>query len=215
MHRLAPERSTLPLRRSGNTVYVVHQSTGISVIAGQSFGWEPGDMFVVPSWAPVEHRTELPADLFTLSDTPVSRALGAVDTDAIVDVTGTLPWPHDPDGLTAGWWRGLCRDFTELRPDLEKAARCGTPLPLESVRLLAPVLNPSKIVACTSNYSAHVEEMHKVQRRTLGRVESWMMTLLSGDVIFTGAPPGVGPIRPGDLLETRISRLGAMTLRVR
>jgi 2-keto-4-pentenoate hydratase/2-oxohepta-3-ene-1,7-dioic acid hydratase in catechol pathway len=279
--------------------------------------------------------------------------LGAVDTDTdtIVDVTGALPWPHDPDGLTAGWWRRLCRDFAEARPDLEKASTAGTRLPLGSVRLLAPVLNPSKIVACACNYSAHVEEMHEVQRRTLGRVESWMMnfdvflkapssisgpadditlppeilaageeihheselvvvigsggkdiaedaaldhvfgytvglditvrspgdrsrrksydtfsplgpwvttadevgdpgdldirllangterqrvntatlitkipaivsyasrmmTLLPGDVIFTGAPPGVGPIRPGDLLETRISRLGAMTLRV-
>ncbi|MBC6457200.1 fumarylacetoacetate hydrolase family protein [Actinomadura sp. HBU206391] len=278
--------------------------------------------------------------------------LGAVDGDTIVDVTDALPWPHDPDGLTAGWWRRLCRDFAEARPDLEKAASGGTRLPLASVRLHAPVLNPSKIVACASNYSAHVEEMHDVQRRTLGRVESWMMnfdvflkapssisgpaddivlppeivaageeihheselvivigaggkdiaedtalghvfgytvglditvrspadrsrrksydtfsplgpwvttadevgdpgdldirllangeqrqavntatlitkipaivsyasrmmTLLPGDVIFTGAPPGVGPIRPGDLLETQISRLGAMTLRVR
>jgi 2-keto-4-pentenoate hydratase/2-oxohepta-3-ene-1,7-dioic acid hydratase in catechol pathway len=44
---------------------------------------------------------------------------------------------------------------------------------------------------------------------------SRMMTLLPGDLIFTGAPPGVGPIAAGDMLETRIDRLGSMTLTVR
>ncbi|MBC6457201.1 cupin domain-containing protein [Actinomadura sp. HBU206391] len=76
MHRLAPGRSTLPVRRSGNAVYVVHRGTGTTVIAGQGFEWGPGDMFVVPSWAPVEHLAHTSADLFTLSDTPVLRALG-------------------------------------------------------------------------------------------------------------------------------------------
>jgi 2-keto-4-pentenoate hydratase/2-oxohepta-3-ene-1,7-dioic acid hydratase in catechol pathway len=41
-----------------------------------------------------------------------------------------------------------------------------------------------------------------------------MMTLLPGDVIFTGAPPGVGPIKPGDVLDTSISGLGTMRHRV-
>ena len=41
------------------------------------------------------------------------------------------------------------------------------------------------------------------------------MTLRPGDLIFTGAPPGVGPIYPGDVLYTRISRIGSMTINVR
>lgn len=44
---------------------------------------------------------------------------------------------------------------------------------------------------------------------------SSIMTLLPGDVIFTGAPPGVGPIEPGDELHARISRIGSMRLAVR
>ncbi|MGH3304335.1 MAG: fumarylacetoacetate hydrolase family protein, partial [Streptosporangiaceae bacterium] len=44
---------------------------------------------------------------------------------------------------------------------------------------------------------------------------SSVMTLLPGDLIFTGAPPGVGPIAPGDTLCARITRLGEMKLRVR
>ncbi|MFE1962111.1 fumarylacetoacetate hydrolase family protein [Streptomyces sp. NPDC059479] len=278
--------------------------------------------------------------------------LGVVVGDSVVDVTGALPWPHEPDPLLAGWWRGLCRDFAVLAPALEEAAANGRRLPLDSVRLAAPVLAPTKIIACASNYREHVDEMHSVQQRTLGQVESWMMnfdvflkapssvvgpeadivlprevlaagseihheselvvvigtggkdiavenalehvlgytiglditvrsaadrsrrksydsfsplgpwlttgdeagdpadfdilltcngeqrqavntaslitpipqiiayasrmmTLNPGDVIFTGAPPGVGPILPGDVLDTSISRLGAMTLPVR
>lgn len=278
--------------------------------------------------------------------------LGVVTGDQIVDVTRALPW-HDADPVTAGWWRALCRDFADLRPGLEAAAKAGTRVALASVRLRAPALNPSKVIACASNYREHVAEMHAVQQRTLGRVEDWMMnfdvflkapsaisgpadavvlprqvlgagqeihheaelvtvigtggkdiaedaapghilgytvglditvrgaadrsrrksydtfaplgpwittadeagdpasleidlirngddhrqhscagdmitsvraivsyvsqimTLLPGDLIFTGAPPGVGQIRPGDVLETRISRIGSMTIEVR
>jgi 2-keto-4-pentenoate hydratase/2-oxohepta-3-ene-1,7-dioic acid hydratase in catechol pathway len=277
--------------------------------------------------------------------------LGAVTGERIVDVTGALP-AHDPDPVTAGWWRALCRDFADLRPRLEAARDAGPAVELAAVRLRPPALTPSKVIACASNYRDHVREMHEVQQRTLGRVEDWMMnfdiflkapsaisgpgdaivlpheliaagqeihheaelvvviaaggkdipedaaaghilgytiglditvrgaadrsrrksydtfaplgpwittadevgdpadldidlirngddhrqhsrardmitpvpaivsyasrimTLLPGDLIFTGAPPGVGPIHPGDVLEARISRLGAMTLSV-
>lgn len=116
--------------------------------------------------------------------------LGIVVDGGLVDATGALPWPHDPDPLTAGWWRRLCRDFAEARPGLERAAAEGARIPLEGVRLRAPVLNPSKIVAAASNYAAHVEEMHRVQERTLGRVESWMMNF----DVFLKAPSSLsGP----------------------
>jgi 2-keto-4-pentenoate hydratase/2-oxohepta-3-ene-1,7-dioic acid hydratase in catechol pathway len=278
--------------------------------------------------------------------------LGVVTGDEVTDVTGALPWPHDPDPVTAGWWRRLCREFELVRPALAAAAAdpASPRTPLAAARLLAPAVNPSKIVAAASNYAAHVAEMHQVQRRTLGAVEPWMMrfdiflkapssiagprddiwlpaqeagreihheaelvaivgaggrhipaeealgaivgytiglditvradgdrsrrksydtfsplgpwlvtrdeagdpadmdieldrngvrrqrvstrdmlvpvagivacasavmTLLPGDVIFTGAPPGVGPIEPGDKLRVRIGRLGEMEVGVR
>jgi 2-keto-4-pentenoate hydratase/2-oxohepta-3-ene-1,7-dioic acid hydratase in catechol pathway len=43
---------------------------------------------------------------------------------------------------------------------------------------------------------------------------SSVMTLVPGDLIFTGAPSGVGPIHPGDVVDVRISRLGSMRVRV-
>lgn len=280
------------------------------------------------------------------------QRLGVVTDDGVADVTAALPWPHDPDPLTAGWWRRLCRDFGQVRRALTEAAARAEVTPFREVRLRAPVAGPSKIIAVASNYAGHVTEMHEVQQRTLGRVEPWMMsfdiflkapsavsgpaddivlppaevaagheihheselvavvgtggrdipaasaashllgytiglditvrsagdrsrrksydtfsplgpwlttrdeagdaadldieltcngvqrqkvntasmlvpvpeivayassvmTLLPGDVIFTGAPPGVGPIAAGDRLRTRISRLGEMELRVR
>ena len=95
--------------------------------------------------------------------------LGVVAGEQIVDVTGALP-AHDTDPVSAGWWRALCRDFADLRPGLEAAAAAGTRVPLAAVRLRAPALNPSKVIACASNYHDHVEEMHSVQQRTLGPI---------------------------------------------
>ncbi len=43
---------------------------------------------------------------------------------------------------------------------------------------------------------------------------SSVMTLNAGDVIATGTPEGVGPIRPGDTLRIQIERVGDMTMRV-
>ncbi len=122
-------------------------------------------------------------------------------SDGVVDVSDALPWPHDPDPLTAGWWRALCRDFADLAPALDAAARTRTPRPISEVSLRAPVLAPSKVIAAASNYGDHVAEMHEVQERTLGRVEAWMMNF----DIFLKAPsavvgPGAAIVLPPDVV---------------
>lgn len=43
---------------------------------------------------------------------------------------------------------------------------------------------------------------------------SRIMTLLPGDLISTGTPPGVGPLRPGDLVELTIPEIGTLNHRV-
>jgi 2-keto-4-pentenoate hydratase/2-oxohepta-3-ene-1,7-dioic acid hydratase in catechol pathway len=43
---------------------------------------------------------------------------------------------------------------------------------------------------------------------------SRMMTLLPGDLILTGTPAGVGPLRPGDRVEVEIERVGVLSNRV-
>jgi uncharacterized protein (TIGR00369 family) len=39
---------------------------------------------------------------------------------------------------------------------------------------------------------------------------SRFMTLERGDLLFTGTPAGVGPVRPGDRLEARLERVGSL-----
>lgn len=125
--------------------------------------------------------------------------LGVVTPAGLIDVTAGLPWQHDPDPLTAGWWRGLCRDFGTLVDPLSHAAE-DRPV-VEAPRLRAPAMNPSKVIATAMNYTDHVEEMHSVQERTIGRVESWMMDF----DIFLKAPSSIsGPaddiVLPSDVL---------------
>lgn len=55
--------------------------------------------------------------------------------------------------------------------------------------------------------------VYKVER--LIEFASSFYTLYPGDVLFTGTPQGVGPIRPGDALRARCEGLGEMTVQVR
>jgi len=43
---------------------------------------------------------------------------------------------------------------------------------------------------------------------------SGIMTLSPGDIISTGTPPGVGPMRPRDLIEVRIEGIGVLKNKV-
>ena len=43
---------------------------------------------------------------------------------------------------------------------------------------------------------------------------SEVMTLLPGDVISTGTPSGIGPMRPGDVVEVRVEGIGTLRNRV-
>ena len=119
--------------------------------------------------------------------------LGVISDDgaSIADVTGALPWQHDPDPLVAGWWRRLCREFDTLRPRIEAAARSAPTRPLDQVRLRAPVLNPSKVVATAVNYAEHVAEMRdEILGRTRSSTDPWMLEF---DVFLKAPSSVVGP----------------------
>lgn len=93
MLRVIGGRATAPCRRSGNQIFVVHRGTGHSVIDGRRFTWRPGDMFVIPSWSAAEHHAERTAEIFTIADTPVLRALGIYREETLAEpqpVTSTF-----------------------------------------------------------------------------------------------------------------------------
>ena len=75
MHRIYPGERTSTRRKTGSSVYVVFQGAGCTVINGIRFAWGPGDTFVTPSWASVDHEASERADLFAISDRPVLQAL--------------------------------------------------------------------------------------------------------------------------------------------
>ena len=41
---------------------------------------------------------------------------------------------------------------------------------------------------------------------------SKFQALLPGDLIYTGTPAGVGPLKPGDVIEAGIDGLGTLTI---
>jgi 2-keto-4-pentenoate hydratase/2-oxohepta-3-ene-1,7-dioic acid hydratase in catechol pathway len=83
--------------------------------------------------------------------------IGLVQGDAVRDVTEVLeelgsfryPLPRF-DPFIAGLER--------LKPRLVALAEKATPVPLDRVKLLAPVANPGKIIAAPVNYTKHLQE---------------------------------------------------------
>jgi len=49
--------------------------------------------------------------------------------------------------------------------------------------------------------------------RLIEYASAWY-TLHPGDVILTGTPDGVGPVKPGDTIHARIERIGEFRMRV-
>ena len=74
MTRLLPGHRTPTRRTTGSSIHVVFNGSGRSVIDGAVFEWGPGDIFVVPSWAPVDHEANEQADHFVVNDRPVLEA---------------------------------------------------------------------------------------------------------------------------------------------
>jgi len=93
MHRIYPGERTATRRKTGSSVFVVFQGNGYSVINGIRFEWGPGDIFVTPSWASVDHEASERADLFAISDRPVLQALHLYREEELEDrpeISGTF-----------------------------------------------------------------------------------------------------------------------------
>lgn len=83
--------------------------------------------------------------------------IGVVTDKGVVDVT-------DLSGVDAAYWPpiGMVRfiaEYDSLRSQLDEAAISRPKVPLDSVRLDAPVRWPNKVIAFPANYHAHIDEM--------------------------------------------------------
>jgi gentisate 1,2-dioxygenase len=65
-----------PYRATDATIVCAVEGHGTSAIGDKTFSWGPRDVFVVPSWHAVSHRTNEEAVLFSFSDRPAQKALG-------------------------------------------------------------------------------------------------------------------------------------------
>jgi 2-keto-4-pentenoate hydratase/2-oxohepta-3-ene-1,7-dioic acid hydratase in catechol pathway len=84
----------------------------------------------------------------------IVRGRSVHDVTAILDALPPLRYPlpfGDP----------LIANLDALRERMERLADAAAPRPLESVRLMSPVANPSKIIGTPANYHAHVEEARR------------------------------------------------------
>jgi gentisate 1,2-dioxygenase len=91
---LRPGRHTQAHRHASSSVYLVIHGQGYSVIEGQRFDWEPGDVFAIPAWACHEHanRSATTATaLFAFTDTPLMKALGLYREEAYTAHGGQQP----------------------------------------------------------------------------------------------------------------------------
>jgi 2-keto-4-pentenoate hydratase/2-oxohepta-3-ene-1,7-dioic acid hydratase in catechol pathway len=93
--------------------------------------------------------------------------------------------------------------FTPLGPWIVTADEVGDPHTLEITLTLG------------GRVRQHVNSgdmVHKIPE--ILAYASGIMRLEPGDVILTGAPPGVGPVQAGDVMETSISHIGGMRVPV-
>jgi len=73
VERLAAGAKTRRQRSTANHIFSVMEGEGETVVAGETFRWQRGDTFCVPSWNKFEHHAATDAQLFDSSDEPLMR----------------------------------------------------------------------------------------------------------------------------------------------
>ena len=155
----------------------------------------PGDPIPLPPGAGrVDHEAELAAVIGRLcrsvtEDDAMSAVLGFTCAN---DITS-----RDWQKSDVQWARAKGSDgFGPLGPWIE------TELDPSDVEIVSRVNGELRQKGRTS-------EMTLSPARLISHI-SQTITLLPGDVVLTGTPPGVGPLEPGDTVEVEIERIGVL-----
>lgn len=86
LQRLRPGTHTQAHQHTSSVIYVVAEGQGRSTIGDQSFDWNQGDIFVLPSWQAHDHRNlsrSEDAVLFSVNDRPTMEKLGLYREQAL------------------------------------------------------------------------------------------------------------------------------------
>lgn len=75
-HRLRAGTRTAKRREVGSAVWQVFEGSGEARLGEYSYRVERGDLFVVPSWVPLQLSSQSELDLFRFSDAPIFERLG-------------------------------------------------------------------------------------------------------------------------------------------
>lgn len=155
----------------------------------------PGEPIVLPAWSEeVHHEAELAVVISRIcKDVPRERV-----SDVVLGYTvGNDVTARDVQRADEQWTRAKGFDtacplgpviVTDLDPaDLAVRARVNG-APRQDGRTAAMIFDVADLVSYVSS----------------------VFTLLPGDVILTGTPAGVGPIRAGDLVEVEIEGIGVL-----
>ncbi|MEZ0494320.1 fumarylacetoacetate hydrolase family protein [Kineococcus sp. TBRC 1896] len=161
----------------------------------------PGDPLVVPAWAGGElhYEGELAVVVRRLcKDVPKERVAEVVYGYTVAnDITA-----RSLQGPDKQWWRAKGADgFTPLGPWIE------TDLDPSDVRIETRVGTGEDLeVVQDGRTSLMVHDVASI----IAHVSS-AMTLLPGDVILTGTPAGVGPVRAGQRVEVEVEGIGVLS----
>ena len=159
----------------------------------------PGEAIQIPMWAGEIHHE---AELAVVIGKRTSQATAETAMDAVL-------------GLACGN-DVTARDLQKKDVQYTRAKGFDTFAPIGPCVALG--LDPSNLKieglvnGAVRQSSSTRELIHPVPK--LIEFVSRVMTLLPGDVILTGTPSGVGPLKPGDTVTVRIEGIGELTNRV-
>ncbi|GAA0439560.1 hypothetical protein GCM10008983_15580 [Lentibacillus halophilus] len=77
---LKPGEHNEPHRHSNMAIFIVFQGEGYSIVEGEKYEWEKGDVFFAPAWLAHEHcntSDNEDAILYTIQDVPSVSGMGA------------------------------------------------------------------------------------------------------------------------------------------
>jgi 2-keto-4-pentenoate hydratase/2-oxohepta-3-ene-1,7-dioic acid hydratase in catechol pathway len=164
-----------------------------------------------------------PSSLIGMSDQivirhPDRRTDHEIELAVIIAKTADRVPPHRALEFVAGYCVGL--DITVRGPE-ERSLRKS----IDTYTVLGPwlvtadeLVDPSQLalelsVNGDARQTANTRDLIVDVPHLIAFATSFY-TLMPGDVLLTGTPEGVGPIKPGDSIRSSISSIGTMTIRV-